>query len=73
MTLNETKNSQRYQRHDAAATLDLATGTTPSGALKQDDGVTQVNERPDTAPIHLALPTNSALAFVTLRVAACLS
>jgi len=36
---------------DAAATLDLATGTTPSGALKQDDGVTQLNVRPDTAPI----------------------
>lgn len=52
---------------DQAATLNLATGTTPSGALKQDDGVNQVNVRPDTAPI-LALPdTTSALAFVTLR------
>lgn len=47
---------------DAAATLNLATGTTPSGALKQDAAT-----RPDTAPI-LALPdATSALAFVTLR------
>jgi DNA-binding beta-propeller fold protein YncE len=52
---------------DAAATLNLATGTTPSGALKQDDGVVQVNVRPDNAPI-LALPdADSRLAFVTLR------
>jgi YVTN family beta-propeller protein len=47
---------------DANATLDLATGTTPSGALKQDAAL-----RPDTAPI-LALPdASSELAFVTLR------
>jgi YVTN family beta-propeller protein len=52
---------------DHAATLNLATGMTPSGALKQDDGVQQVNVRPDTAPI-LALPdATSTLAFVTLR------
>ncbi len=51
----------------AAATLNLATGTTPSGALKQDDGVTQIGVRPDTAPI-LALPDkSSSLAYVTLR------
>ena len=52
---------------DHTATLNLATGMTPSGALKQDDGVQQVNVRPDTAPI-LALPdATSTLAFVTLR------
>jgi DNA-binding beta-propeller fold protein YncE len=52
---------------DTNATLDLAAGTTPSGALKQDDGVAQTNVRPDTAPI-LALPdATSTLAFVTLR------
>src|SRR6185369_14288148 len=37
---------------DTNATLNLAAGTTPSGALKQDDGVTQVSVRPDNAPIH---------------------
>jgi hypothetical protein len=52
---------------DSLATLDLATGTTPSGALKQDNGTTQVGVRPDTAPI-LALPDDSSrLGFVTLR------
>jgi YVTN family beta-propeller protein len=52
---------------DAAATLDLAAGTTPSGALKQDDGVTQSNVRPDTAPIMAMPDPTSTLAFVTLR------
>ena len=47
---------------DAAATLDLATGTTPSGALKQDAAL-----RPDNAPIHAMPDATSALAFVTLR------
>ena len=52
---------------DPTRTLNLATGTTPSGALKQDDGVTQTNVRPDNAPI-LALPdSDSRLAYVTLR------
>lgn len=47
---------------DVGATLDLASGTTPSGAPKQQAGI-----RPDNAPI-LALPGhNSTLAFVTLR------
>lgn len=47
---------------DAAATLNLAAGTTPSGALKEQAGV-----RPDNAPI-LALPDeNGPLAYVTLR------
>ena len=49
------------------ATLDLATGTTPSGALKQDDGVQQVNVRPDNAPIVVVPDATSTLAFVTLR------
>ena len=50
-----------------AAELNLATGTTPSGALKQDDGVMQIGVRPDNAPI-LPLPdSTSVLAFVTLR------
>lgn len=52
---------------DAAATLDLATGTTPSGALKQDDALTQVNVRPDNAPIMAMADPTSNLAFVTLR------
>lgn len=52
---------------DAAATLDLATGATPSGALKQDDALTQVNVRPDNAPIMAMPDPTSALAFVTLR------
>jgi DNA-binding beta-propeller fold protein YncE len=52
---------------DATATLDLAIGVTPSGALKQDDGIFQVDVRPDAAPI-LALPDHdSVLAYVTLR------
>jgi DNA-binding beta-propeller fold protein YncE len=47
---------------DAAATLDLANGVTPSGAPKQAAGV-----RPDNAPI-IALPdAASSLALVTLR------
>ena len=47
---------------EAAATLDLAAGVTPSGALKQAAGV-----RPDNAPI-VALPdATSTLALVTLR------
>lgn len=47
---------------DAAATLDLAAGVTPSGALKQAAGL-----RPDNAPI-VALPdATSTLAVVTLR------
>ena len=46
---------------DNSATLDLAAGTTPSGALKQFEG------RPDNAPI-LALPDSTGnLTFVTLR------
>src|SRR5206468_8947693 len=52
---------------DAAATLDLATGTTPSGALKQDDALTQVNVRPDNAPIMATPDPTGTLAFVTLR------
>lgn len=52
---------------NAGVELNLAMGTTPSGALKQDDGVTQIEVRPDNAPI-LALPdASSNLAFVTLR------
>ena len=47
---------------DAAATLDLAVGTTPSGALKQDAAL-----RPDNAPIHAMPSATSSLAFVTLR------
>ncbi|MGH3071913.1 MAG: hypothetical protein ACRDNB_06545 [Gaiellaceae bacterium] len=47
---------------DAAATLDLATGTTPSGALRQDPVL-----RPDNAPICPLVESTSRLAFVTLR------
>jgi glutamine amidotransferase-like uncharacterized protein len=49
------------------ATLDLANGTTPSGALKQFGLAADVGVRPDNAPI-LALPDSASnLAFVTLR------
>lgn len=47
---------------DAAATLDLAGCTTPSGAPCQAAGV-----RPDNAPIVPGITASSALAFVTLR------
>lgn len=52
---------------DNNATLNLADGTTPSGALKQFGPAGQLGARPDNAPI-LALPdSTSKLAFVTLR------
>lgn len=47
---------------DAAATLDLANGLTPSGALRQDPAL-----RPDNAPICPIITKDSALTFVTLR------
>jgi hypothetical protein len=47
---------------EAAATLDLATCTTPSGAPCQDAVL-----RPDNAPICPILDTSSRLGFVTLR------
>ena len=47
---------------DAAATLNLATGNTPSGALKQDAAL-----RPDNAPIFALPDASSTLAFVMLR------
>lgn len=47
---------------DAAATLDLANGLTPSGALRQDPVL-----RPDNAPICPIVDRTSQFAFVTLR------
>jgi DNA-binding beta-propeller fold protein YncE len=47
---------------DTAATLDLANGTTPSGALRQDPVL-----RPDNAPICPIVDSSSRFAFVTLR------
>ncbi|MGH3044261.1 MAG: hypothetical protein ACRDM2_06010 [Gaiellaceae bacterium] len=47
---------------EAGATLDLATGTTPSGALRQDPAL-----RPDNAPICPLVDSTSRFAFVTLR------
>lgn len=47
---------------DAAATIDLANCTTPSGAPCQSTAL-----RPDNAPIVPVITSNSALAFVTLR------
>ncbi|HEX6024496.1 MAG TPA: hypothetical protein VFZ00_21075 [Solirubrobacter sp.] len=44
------------------ATLDLATGTTPSGAPREDPAL-----RPDNAPICPLIDSSSRLAFVTLR------
>ena len=52
---------------DSSATLNLATCTTPSGALCQDDGVTQVGVRPDNAPICPVFDSGSRLVFTTLR------
>jgi DNA-binding beta-propeller fold protein YncE len=48
--------------HNAAATLDLATCTTPSGAPCQAPNV-----RPDNAPICPVISESGDLAFVTLR------
>jgi hypothetical protein len=47
---------------DAAATLDLASCTTPSGARCEDPAL-----RPDNAPICPAIESGSRFAFVTLR------
>src|SRR3990170_3156582 len=47
---------------DAAATIDLATGTTPNGVLRQDAAL-----RPDNAPICPVIDSTSRFAFVTLR------
>jgi hypothetical protein len=47
---------------DSAATLDLANGTTPSGALRQDPVL-----RPDNAPICPRTSDEGRLTFITLR------
>ena len=47
---------------DAAATINLATCTTPSGAACQDAAL-----RPDNAPICPVVDSSSRFAFVTLR------
>ena len=47
---------------EPSATLDLANGTTPTGALRQDPAL-----RPDNAPICPLIESTSRLAFVTLR------
>jgi hypothetical protein len=47
---------------DDAATLDLASGTTPSGALRQDPTL-----RPDNAPICPIVDSTGRSTFVTLR------
>jgi DNA-binding beta-propeller fold protein YncE len=47
---------------EPAATLDLAAGTTPSGAPRQDPDL-----RPDNAPICPLITSTGSLAFVTLR------
>jgi DNA-binding beta-propeller fold protein YncE len=52
---------------DSAATLNLATCTTPGGARCEDDGQTQTNVRPDNAPICPIVEAGSRLVFVTLR------
>ena len=50
-----------------AATINLATCTTPNGRLCQDAAPTQVNVRPDNAPICPAFDSSGRLIFVTLR------
>jgi hypothetical protein len=52
---------------EPAATLNLATCTTPSGARCEDDGQTQTNVRPDNAPICPIFEHSGRLVFVTLR------
>ena len=47
---------------EPAATIDLATGTTPSGALRQDPSL-----RPDNAPVCPIVDSKSRFAFITLR------
>jgi DNA-binding beta-propeller fold protein YncE len=47
---------------EPAATLDLANGTTPSGAARQDPAL-----RPDNAPICPLIDSSSRFTFVTLR------
>ena len=47
---------------ESGATLDLANGTTPTGALRQDPVL-----RPDNAPICPLIDSTSRLTFVTLR------
>ncbi|MEJ7790134.1 MAG: hypothetical protein WKF29_09655 [Thermoleophilaceae bacterium] len=47
---------------EAGATLDLANGTTPSGALKQDPAL-----RPDNAPICPRTDDGGEVSFITLR------
>jgi len=49
-------------RLEAGAQLDLANGTTPSGALRQDPTL-----RPDNAPFCPLIDSTSRFAFVTLR------
>jgi len=48
--------------HEPAATLDLASGTTPSGAPRQDAVL-----RPDNAPICPLIESTGRFTFVTLR------
>ncbi|TVP49923.1 MAG: hypothetical protein EA350_01215 [Gemmatimonadales bacterium] len=48
--------------HNTGATLDLARGTTPSGALREDPVL-----RPDNAPICPVVDNSGDLAWVTLR------
>ncbi len=48
--------------HNTEATLDLAGGTTPSGALREDPEL-----RPDNAPICPVIDARGDLAWVTLR------
>ena len=53
--------ADRYEL-ESAATLDLANGTTPSGALRQDPAL-----RPDNAPICPRTDNAGRVTFVTLR------
>lgn len=53
--------------HEAPATLNLATCTTPAGRRCEDDGQSQTNVRPDNAPICPIIDASSRLVFVTLR------
>jgi hypothetical protein len=60
--LQRLRTDYRRNRFSLDDTLDLATGTTPSGAPRQDPAL-----RPDNAPICTLIESGGRFAFVTLR------
>lgn len=64
--INADFQANRFTLEDAA-TINLATCTTPSGARCEDEAQAQVSVRPDNAPICPVIESSSRLVFVTLR------